>query len=79
MLNLSKLIVYWYKMYSLQVYIVSLFLFFILHQSYMSHCPVEGTNWHVRSSTTQIRLSVFDGSSMGSQGSNFSLGRILRL
>ena len=51
----------------------------------ISWCPAKSTSWQVYPSKTQIRLwicavwSVFDWCSMGSQGSNVSLGRKLRL
>ena len=56
-----------------------------LSQPHLSKCPAKGTSRQVCPSKTQISLSiptvwsVFEWCSMGSQGSNISSGRRLRL
>ena len=47
----------------------------------MSRYPSKGISWHMRPSKNplSLRIRVFIGRSMGSQGSNFSSGEKLRL
>ena len=81
-LNLSKLVVYWYKIiFIAYVYCISVSFLYLASIIY-EPSPAKGTIWPVHPSKTWISLHilirVFDGSSMCSRRLNIS-GRKLRM